>query len=101
VAVNNPVPASQVGFQQFRAIERFFVEGSNECSDRGHSSNYLEFFTDLFSEYIFGFSQIAFSLSIFSSQQWELGPQKWISLGARDEWTVKFFSPSPVLIRQN
>ena len=98
MAVNNPVPASQVGFQQFRAIERFFVEGSNECSDRGHSSNYLEFFTDLFSEYIFGFSQIAFSLSIFSSQQWELGPQKWISLGARDERTVKFFSPSPVLI---
>jgi len=25
VAVNNPVPASQVGFQQFRAIERFCV----------------------------------------------------------------------------
>jgi len=26
VAVNNPVPASQVGFQQFRATERFCVE---------------------------------------------------------------------------
>jgi len=35
VAVNNPVPASQVGFQQFRAIERFCVEGSNKHSDRG------------------------------------------------------------------
>ena len=46
VAVNNPVPASQVGFQQFRAIERFCVEGSNKRSDRGHSSNGSEFFTD-------------------------------------------------------
>jgi len=45
-AVNNPVPASQVGFQQFRAIERFCVEGSNKRSDRGHSSNDFEFFTD-------------------------------------------------------
>ena len=39
VAVNNPVPASQVGFQQFRAIQRFYVEGSNKRSDRGHFSN--------------------------------------------------------------
>jgi len=38
VAVNNSVPASQVGFQQFRATERFCVEGSNKRSDRGHSS---------------------------------------------------------------
>jgi len=44
VAVNNPVPASQVGFQQFRAIQHFCVEGSNKRSDRGHSSNDLEFF---------------------------------------------------------
>jgi len=29
------VPARQVRFQQFRAIERFCVEGSNKCSDRG------------------------------------------------------------------
>ena len=35
VAINNPVPASQVGFQECRAIERFCVEGSNKCSDRG------------------------------------------------------------------
>jgi len=35
VAVNNPVPARQAGFQQFRAIERFCVEGSNKYSDRG------------------------------------------------------------------
>jgi len=46
VAVNNPVPASQVGFQQFRAIERFCVEGSNKGSNRGHSSYDLEFFND-------------------------------------------------------
>ena len=46
VAVNNPVPASQVRFQQFRVIERFCVEGSNKHSDRGHSSNDSEFFTD-------------------------------------------------------
>jgi len=46
VAINNPVPGSQVRYQQFRAIERFCVEGSNKRSDRGHSSNDLEFFTD-------------------------------------------------------
>jgi len=48
VVVNNPVPASQVGFEQFGANERFCdcVEGSNTRSDRGHSSNDLEFFTD-------------------------------------------------------
>jgi len=33
--IYNPVPASQVRFQQFRAIERFCVEGSNKRSDRG------------------------------------------------------------------
>jgi len=31
VTVNNPVPASQVGFQQFRAIERFFVEAIGDA----------------------------------------------------------------------
>jgi len=41
VAVNNSVPASHVGFQQFRTTERFCVEGSNKPSDRGHSSNDL------------------------------------------------------------
>jgi len=41
LAVNNPVPASQVRFQQFRVIEGFCVEGSNKRSDRGHSSNDL------------------------------------------------------------
>jgi len=50
VAVNNPVPASQAGFQQFRAIERFCFEISNERSDRGHSSNDLEFLMTVFSE---------------------------------------------------
>jgi len=46
VAINNPVPASQVGFQQFRAIQHFCVEGSNKRSDRGHSSNDIKFFTN-------------------------------------------------------
>jgi len=43
--VTNPVPASQVGFQQIRAIERFYVKGSNKLSDRGHSSD-IKFFTN-------------------------------------------------------
>ena len=34
VEINNPVPVSQVRFQQFRATERFSVEGSNKRSDR-------------------------------------------------------------------
>jgi len=46
VAVNYPVPANQVGFQKFRAIESFCVEASNKHSDRGHSSNDLELLTD-------------------------------------------------------
>jgi len=46
VAADNPVPASQLGFQQFRAIQRFCVEGTNKRSDRGRSSHDLEFFTD-------------------------------------------------------
>jgi len=33
--IYNPVPVSQVRFQQFRVIERFCVEGSNKRSDRG------------------------------------------------------------------
>jgi len=33
--IASPVPTSQVRFQQFRAIERFCVEGSNKRSDRG------------------------------------------------------------------
>ena len=50
VSVNNPVPASQVGFQQFRAIQRFCVEGSNKRSDRGHSSNDSEVLMTVLSE---------------------------------------------------
>jgi len=46
VKINNCVPGSQAWFRQFRAIERFCLEGSNKRSDRGHSSNDLEFFTD-------------------------------------------------------
>jgi len=33
--MHNPVPASQVRFQQFSVIERFCVEGNNKRSDRG------------------------------------------------------------------
>jgi len=33
--INNRVPANQVRFQQFRAIERFCVEGRNKRSNRG------------------------------------------------------------------
>ena len=33
--IDNPVPASQVRFQQFRVIERFCVQGSSKRSDRG------------------------------------------------------------------
>jgi len=34
--IDNPVPASQVRFQQFRVIERFCFEGcSNKRNDRG------------------------------------------------------------------
>jgi len=44
--INDPVPSSQVRFQQFRVIERFCVEGSNKHSDRGHSSNDLQFFVE-------------------------------------------------------
>jgi len=32
--IDNPVPSSQVQFQQFCVIERFCVEGSNNRSDR-------------------------------------------------------------------
>jgi len=45
-AVNNPVPASQVGFQQFRVIERICVEGNNKRIERWHSSYDLELVTD-------------------------------------------------------
>jgi len=33
--INNPVPTSQVRFQQFHVIEHICVEGSNKRSDRG------------------------------------------------------------------
>ena len=32
--IDDPGPASQLQFQQFRVIERFCVEGSNKRSDR-------------------------------------------------------------------
>jgi len=56
----------RVGFQQFRAIQHFCVEGSNKRSDRGHSSNELEFFyKPHFQRVIFGFWQIDFTHFIF------------------------------------
>jgi len=39
--IDKPVTASQVRFQQFCVTERFYFEGSNKRSDRGHSSNDL------------------------------------------------------------
>ena len=43
--IDNPVPASQVRFQQFRVVEQSFcVKDSNKRSDRGHSSNDLQLF---------------------------------------------------------
>jgi len=33
--IGNLVPASQARFQQFRAIERFCIVGSNKRGDRG------------------------------------------------------------------
>ena len=84
VAVNIAVPASLVGFQQFRAIQHFCVEGSNKRSDRGHSRNDLEFFTNrTFRGSLLGFWQIDLTLSVFYLQKWERGPHKWISLGPR------------------
>jgi len=59
VAVDNPVPASEVGFQQFRAIERFCVEGSNKRSDRGTLQLWFRvFYWQYFQSVIFEFSQI-------------------------------------------
>jgi len=80
VAVNNPLPASQARFQQFRVIERFCVEGSNKLSDRGHSSSVLEFFTDRTFRASFSDFRKLINAFNFSSQQWERGPHKWISL---------------------
>jgi len=33
--INNPVPAIQIRFQQFRVTDRFCVVGSNKRNDRG------------------------------------------------------------------
>jgi len=33
--IDDPVPASQVRFQQFRVTERICVEGSNKRNDHG------------------------------------------------------------------
>jgi len=83
VAVNNSVPASQVGFQQFRVIERFCVEGSNKRSDRGHSSNDLEFFTDRTSRASFSdFRKLINAFHFFLATMAE-GAHMWISLGPR------------------
>jgi len=77
VAVNNPVPASHARFQQFRVIERFCVEGSNKRSDRGHSSNDLEFFTDR--TFRASFLDLRKLINAFHF----VGPHKWTGLGPR------------------
>ena len=81
VAFNNPIPASQVRIQQFRVIERFCVEGSNKRSDRGHSSNDLEFLTDHAFRASFSDLRKLNNVFHFLSLQWERGPRKWIGLG--------------------
>jgi len=43
---NNLLLANQVQFQQFRVIERFYVEASNNAMVVGHFSNDLQFFVD-------------------------------------------------------
>ena len=65
VAVNNPVHASQVGFQQFCAIEHFFVEGSNTRRDHGHSSNNSKFLLTVVSERHFRIFANWLTFSIF------------------------------------
>jgi len=83
VAVNNPAPASQVGFQQFRAIERFYVEGSNKCSDCWHSSNDFEIFTDrTIRGSISNFREMINAFHFFLRNSGREGP-KLISLGSR------------------
>ena len=81
VAVNNPGLGSLVWFQQYRAIERFCAEGSNKRSDRGDSSDDIQFLLTVLSERHFRIFANRLTLSIFSSQQWVRGPHKWISLG--------------------
>jgi len=85
--IDNTVPASQVRFQQFRAIEHFCVEGSNKRGDRGHYSKDLELFIDR----TFRASTSSFSAKLklnsafpfFLVTVCERGPHKWISLGPR------------------
>jgi len=76
VAVNNPVPASQVGFQQIRGIWRFCVEDSNKRSDPGHSSNDLEFFKTVLSEGHFRIFANWLTLSILSLATMGEGPSQ-------------------------
>jgi len=84
VAVNYPVPASQLGFQQFRAIQHFCVEGSNKRNYGGHSSNDLEIFTDrTFRASFSDFHKLIITLSIFFLATMGEGPRNWISLGPR------------------
>jgi len=49
----------------------------------GHSSNYSEFLLTVHSERHFRIIANWLTFSIFSSQQWQRGPDKWISLGPR------------------
>ena len=83
VVIDNPVPASQVGFQQFRAIERFCVDSSNKRSDPGHSSNDLYFVTDrTFRASFSNFLKLINACHFFTRNSGR-GPHTWISLKPR------------------
>ena len=82
VAVNNPVPASQVGFQQFRAIERFCVEAAaTNTVIVGTPVMIQNVLLTLLSERHFLIFANLLTLSIFFLATVGEGPHKWISLG--------------------
>jgi len=84
--IDIPVPASQVRFQQFHAIERFCAESSENAVIVGHSSNDLEFFIGR--TFRASTSSLLAKLKLNSAFPFFLvtvreGPDKWISLGPR------------------
>jgi len=84
--INKPVPASEARFHQIRVIERFCVEGSNKRTDRGNSSNDLEFSIDR--TFIASTSSFSAKFKLNNAFPFflvtvEEGPYKWISLGPR------------------
>ena len=84
VAVNNPVPASQVGFQQFPCNLTLLRRRKQQTQWSWALQQWLRSFSwPYFQSVILRFSQIDWRFPFFSSQQWVKGPHKWISLGPR------------------